>query len=206
MLSRAYSWLTGILRAFVEHHQDVAAEGQLRVHGGFRREGVQVAVQVRLEDHALLGDFAQAAQAEHLEAARIGEDGVGPRHEAVQPAQLADQLVARPQITDDRCWPAGCATPRSSARSRWVSPLTVACVPTGMKTGVSMVPCARVQQAGARARVRALGDYFKGNWAQVRLWHGCSQKFQKAGQACAFMSDGECSEACQRPGYDASAP
>src|SRR5579872_6489265 len=32
-------------------------------------------------------------------------------------------------------------TSRSSARSRWESPLTVACVPTGMNTGVSISPC-----------------------------------------------------------------
>ena len=86
-----------IFGTFVEHHADVAAEGQLRVDRGFRREGVQVAVQVRLEDHALLGDFAQAAEAEDLEAAGIGEDGVGPRHEAVQAAHVADQLVAGAQ-------------------------------------------------------------------------------------------------------------
>ena len=86
-----------ILGALVEHHQDVAAEGQLHVDGGFGRERVQVAVQMRLEDDALLGDFPQAAQAEDLEAAGIGEDGAGPRHEAVQPAQLADQFVPGPQ-------------------------------------------------------------------------------------------------------------
>ena len=45
-----------------------------------------------------LGDLAQAAQAEHLEAAGIGEDGVGPGHEAVQPAHPADEFVAGPQI------------------------------------------------------------------------------------------------------------
>ena len=39
-----------VLGAFVEHHQDVAAEGELHVDGRFRREGVQVAVEVRLEN------------------------------------------------------------------------------------------------------------------------------------------------------------
>ncbi|SPF44232.1 hypothetical protein SBA4_3200013 [Candidatus Sulfopaludibacter sp. SbA4] len=50
-------------------------------------------------------------------------------------------------------------------------------MPTGMKTGVSMVPCA-VCRRPARARVcghsattskRALGDYFEGNGAQVEI-------------------------------------
>ena len=84
----------GILGALVEHHQDVAAEGELDVDGGFGREGVEVAIEVRLEDDAVLGDLAQAAQAEDLEAAGIGEDGVGPGHEAVQSAQFADEFVA----------------------------------------------------------------------------------------------------------------
>ncbi len=43
----------GILGAFVEHHQDVAAVGQLHVHGGFGREGVGIAVEVRLKDDAV---------------------------------------------------------------------------------------------------------------------------------------------------------
>ena len=69
----------GVLGALVEHHEDVAAVGELRVHGGFGSEGVEVAVEVRLEDHALVGDLAQAAEAEDLEAAGIGEDGVAAR-------------------------------------------------------------------------------------------------------------------------------
>src|SRR5215813_12625344 len=43
-------------------------------------------------------------------------------------------------------------TSSSSARSRCVSPLTVACVPTGMKTGVWMSPC-EVCSTPARAPV-----------------------------------------------------
>src|SRR5260370_38186240 len=37
------------------------------------------------------------------------------------------------------------STPSSSSAS-WVSPLTVACVPTGMKNGVSTVPCGVVRR------------------------------------------------------------
>ena len=65
----------GILGTFVEGHQNIAAEGKLRVDGRFRGEGVQIAVEMRAEHHAVLGDAAQAAQAENLEAAGIGEDG-----------------------------------------------------------------------------------------------------------------------------------
>src|SRR5579862_946627 len=42
--------------------------------------------------------------------------------------------------------------PSSSQRSRWFRPLTVACVPTGMKTGVGISPWA-VCRIPARARV-----------------------------------------------------
>ena len=41
--------------------------------------------------------LAQIAQAEDLEAARVGEDRARPGHELVQTAQLADQLVAGTQ-------------------------------------------------------------------------------------------------------------
>ena len=56
-----------------------------------------IAVQMRAEQHAFFGDLAQAAQAEDLEAAGIGEDGPRPVHELVQPAELADRLVAGAQ-------------------------------------------------------------------------------------------------------------
>ena len=49
----------GILGTLVEHHQDVAAEGQLRFDGGFGREVVGVAIQVGLKHHAFIGDLAQ---------------------------------------------------------------------------------------------------------------------------------------------------
>jgi len=43
----------------------------------------------------MVGDLAEAAQAEYLEPAGIGEDGVGPGHEAVQSAHLANGFVPR---------------------------------------------------------------------------------------------------------------
>ena len=86
----------GILGALVQHHQDVAAKSQLRFDSGLGRELVGVAVQVGLKHHALGGDLAQSAEAEHLESAGIGQDGARPRHETVQPAQGADQVRAGP--------------------------------------------------------------------------------------------------------------
>ena len=84
-------------RALVQHHQDVAAEGQLHVHRRYWSELVQVAIQVRLETHAFFGDLAQSAQAEDLEAAGIGKDRAGPGRETVQAAELPDQFMPGPQ-------------------------------------------------------------------------------------------------------------
>src|SRR5438876_823280 len=51
-----------------------------------------------MEQDALFGDLANAGEAEHLESARIGEDGARPGHEFVQSAELPDQLVPWAQI------------------------------------------------------------------------------------------------------------
>ena len=81
-------------RAFIEHHHDVAAERKLDVDCRGRSEYMGVAVEVRLESHAFFGDAAEVGQAEDLEAAGIGEDGAGPRHEFVQASEVADEFVA----------------------------------------------------------------------------------------------------------------
>ncbi len=83
-----------IFRAFVEHHHDVAAERQLDIDRGRGRELVRVAIQMRLESDAFIGDFAQAGEAEDLIAAGIRQNRTGPRHEAVQTTEVLDQLVA----------------------------------------------------------------------------------------------------------------
>src|SRR5580658_732756 len=56
------------------------------------------AIQMRTKRHALLRHLAQFAEAENLEAARIGENRARPRHEFVQPAHLADQFMSRTEI------------------------------------------------------------------------------------------------------------
>lgn len=83
----------GIRQALVQHHEDVAAKRQLNVDGRLRREQMSIAVQVRTEQHALIAHLAQAVQAEHLKAARVGQNGPVPGHEAVQAAHSPDQLV-----------------------------------------------------------------------------------------------------------------
>ena len=84
-------------QALIEHHHDVAAERELDVDGRFGGEEVRVAVEVGLEDHAILADFGELVEAEDLESAGIGEDGARPGHEFVESAEVPDGLVAGPQ-------------------------------------------------------------------------------------------------------------
>jgi hypothetical protein len=71
-----------VLGALVEGHADVGAERDLHVDGVLGREEVRTAVEVRAEAHAVVGDFAQLAQGEDLEAAGVGEHGARPTDEA----------------------------------------------------------------------------------------------------------------------------
>ena len=86
-------------RALVEGHRDVRAERRLHRHRALGREALRRAVVDRAERDAVVVDREQGvAQREHLEAARVGEDRAVPAHEAVQAAELAHDLLARPQV------------------------------------------------------------------------------------------------------------
>ncbi|MNI21736.1 hypothetical protein D3C73_752680 [compost metagenome] len=91
-----------IRRAFVEHHDDVGIQRTLDAHGFFGRQEQARAVDGRGELHAFLGDLAHALQAEHLEAARVGQDGLVPLHEAMQAAVLFHDVRARAQPQVER--------------------------------------------------------------------------------------------------------
>ncbi len=70
------------------------------------------------------------------ESVRIGSV---PAHEAVQPAELGDQRVAGPEVQVVGVAEHDLRTERLAPR-RGSSVLTVAFVPTGMKTGVRTSP------------------------------------------------------------------
>ena len=55
-------------------------------------------VEMGAEAHAFLSQFAQLAQAENLESAGVGKNRPIPRHEPVQPAQLAHLLNSGTKI------------------------------------------------------------------------------------------------------------
>ena len=83
-----------IVQALIQHHHNVATEGQLDVYGRFGREEVLVTIQVRAEDHTFVRDLAQSIQAEDLETTRVGENRPRPLHELMQAAKVPDSFVA----------------------------------------------------------------------------------------------------------------
>ena len=82
----------------IELHDHVGAEVALDVHHRFRREDVLRSVDVAAKLDAVFAHGAQALEREHLKAARVGEDRPVPSHELMQPAEIANELVARPQM------------------------------------------------------------------------------------------------------------
>src|SRR5690606_26162558 len=87
----------GIRRALVENHHDVGIERTLHLDRALRRQHDLRAVDRRAELDTGLGHAAQLLEAEHLKAARIGEDWPLPVHETVQTAVRAHDLDARPK-------------------------------------------------------------------------------------------------------------
>ena len=58
---------------------------------------METAVEMRAEGDAGFGNRASGGQRHDLETARIGEDRIGPVHEAMQPAECRDALGAGAQ-------------------------------------------------------------------------------------------------------------
>ncbi len=106
-----------VRRALVEDERDVGAERGLDAHRLLGAHEALDAVEVGAKAHALLGDVedravvARAAapaldlvgdvpvrEREDLKAARVGDDRAVPVHELVEAAELADALVAGPQV------------------------------------------------------------------------------------------------------------
>lgn len=86
------------LRALVKRHDDVSTQGNLDFHGAFGCEQVRRAVQMGAKCDSIFGDFAEFAEAEDLEAARIGEHGAIPANKFVESAEFADQIMARAEV------------------------------------------------------------------------------------------------------------
>ncbi len=118
------------------------------------REPVRRAVEVRAEGDALLVELPQLGEAHHLEAAGIGEDGAGPVHEPVQPAQPLHPVRAGPEhevvgVAEDQL---------RAGRAHGVAghALDRACRADGHEHGRLDLAMGREQPPGARRAVRGL--------------------------------------------------
>src|SRR5437879_1246681 len=104
--ARLIRWILG---AFVEGHDDVRPQPDLRLHRALRTEEMRGTIQVRAERDSVFCKLPQLTQAENLESTGIGQDRPPPRHEPVQPAHPPDGLHSRPQVKvigvpqDDLC-------------------------------------------------------------------------------------------------------
>ena len=78
--------------AHIEGHDDVRAYPLLGLDGGFGGEFVERAVNVGLEEDAVVVNLAEVFEAEALEASAVGEDGAVPAHEGVKAAELFQQV------------------------------------------------------------------------------------------------------------------
>jgi hypothetical protein len=177
-------------RALVEDEGDVRAERRLDLHRRLGPEEALRAVEIGAEGDAPLLDgehppgplpvgadpggatldlvgHRPVAHREDLEAARVGDDRPVPAHEAMQPAEVVDELV--PGLRKEwNVLPRTISKPRR-ATSCGSSVLTVALVASGTKAGVRTVPwrgagcpCGPVSprpghgpRSGARAHPRA---------------------------------------------------
>ena len=147
----------GIARALVQLHADVGAE----FHGDFhvvlgRPEHVAAVVIVDNKAHALIGELDRVVVAEHLETARVGEDGAVPVHKLVQAAQLGDGILAgtHGQVIGIGKHDLGAELLDGLGRNT----LDVCLGAHGHKDWRLDVAVRGVQHAGTRMRRRVLGD------------------------------------------------
>ena len=72
-------------------------EGFLKADDVFGCEAMRAPVEVRLEGHAVVIEFAPRLEAEDLEPAAVGEDRAVPGHEPVQAAERDQRFTSGPQ-------------------------------------------------------------------------------------------------------------
>ena len=83
--------VTGVGRAFVKKHGNIASQIRLYLHGAFRTKHHVRAVQMILETHALLRNLAELRQRPDLEPPGIRQNGTVPGRKTMQPPHFPDQ-------------------------------------------------------------------------------------------------------------------
>ena len=122
------------------------------------------AVLRRAEGNTVRIELAQLLERHHLEAAGIGQDGPGPAHEAVQSAELADQVGAGAEekvvgvAEDDGGTEVFPQVPLGKAFDGGLGA-------DGHKNRGGDVAVFGVEDSGAGAGLRTLGEEFKGDLA-----------------------------------------
>ena len=86
------------MRALVELHDDVGADGLLDAHVVLGRPAMPGTVHNGAEVHAIGIELERVGEREDLEAAAVGEHGMIPVHETVDTTGLADDVDAGPQV------------------------------------------------------------------------------------------------------------
>jgi len=87
-----------MLETFVQHHRDVRSELPLDVDGGFGRQQMLAAVEMRAERRSFFVHLAPRRKTEHLVAATISKDRLVPADECMEASERADALGPGPQI------------------------------------------------------------------------------------------------------------
>ena len=84
--------------AFIQAHDDVRPQGFLDLHGLLRSDPVSGPVDMGLKLDSFFGKFDQGVEAEDLEPAAVGKQGMVPVHEAMDPSQSLNPFMPRPQV------------------------------------------------------------------------------------------------------------
>ena len=129
---------------------------------------MKIPIQMRAEFDALVGDLPQAAEAENLEPAGVGQNGVRPRHEAVQAAHAADQFMAG---ANEQVVGIGEQNldAEFSGEVAFGQALDCGLRPDRHENRRSDGPVRGVEQARPRPGARALGHHFEEDLAQVSI-------------------------------------
>jgi hypothetical protein len=126
------------------------------------------AIEVGLKDDSAVRNFAEVGEAEDLEAAGIGEDSIGPGHEAVEAAELTDEVVTG---AEEKMVGVG----EDDLRAEFLGEVALretfdgGLSAYGHEDGRLDVAVGGMKDAGAGAGDGALGENFEGDLAQVSV-------------------------------------
>ena len=81
-------------KALIQDHHDVAAHGLLHFDARLGAQVNEAVIDITAKDRAFLGDGAGIWKGKNLKSSRVGEDRFSPAHEALNAAELAEDVGA----------------------------------------------------------------------------------------------------------------